>query len=110
MRSLFAAALGFVLTTAWATESTLCAGWTYKVDLELRVTEPDLTKGKAEKAAAFLKRYVAAKGAYGEEHEPFNALVVLEGYTRKKQTLAFPSEVATREFCTWLTTEASWHE
>lgn len=103
--------LGPIASACNAAEPQLCAGWPSVVEpKELRVTEADLTKAKAEKAANFMRDYVAANGRKGEWYESLNALLVLEGYIRKQQALELPSKEATEEFCTWLTTVASWND
>jgi hypothetical protein len=88
--------------TAAATEPPFCSDWQSAVDKELQVTEADLTKAKAEKAAAFMKAYIAENGRKGEEQDAENAVLVLEGYVHRPQTLLFPSPEATKTFCEWL--------
>ena len=94
---------------ASATEPPLCAGWKSAVGEELQVTEADLTKAKAEKAAAFMKAYIAANGRKGEEQDAENALLVLEGYVHRQQALLFPSPEVTKTFCEWLVKQ-EWSE
>jgi hypothetical protein len=76
----------------------------------MRITEADLTKSRAEKAAAFMSAYVQAEGRTGEEQDAENAILLLEAYMRRQQVLHAPhSSEAVRAFCGWLMKQA-WSE